>query len=96
VVKMKKAILALLIAVLGGGVGACTSGDVDQSTFESQLIEAAELEEAEAACVANRTYAEFEPSEINDIYTAVDVEDLDDRLETAFEGYVTECTAQPG
>ena len=94
---VKKAILALMVVVgLGVGSGACTSSDVEQSKFESELVKTAGLTKAEAACVGERAFdGRFEPAEINKLYTAAEKADVPAANVEEFTRIVTECTAAP-
>ena len=70
---------------------ACGSSDVDADAFKKALKDRTDLTEAEASCVVDKTFDTFDQDTINDLYTASDRKDLDDKAETRFEAIVKGC-----
>lgn len=88
----KKTIAASLIAIaLLAGVTACGSSDVSKSKFKSELVDKSGLTEAQATCVTDKIYEEFDQGEINDLYSADTEADLPDGLAEDFTAQITSC-----
>jgi hypothetical protein len=86
-----KSIAGVVFALVLVGAAACGTSDVKADTFKNALKDRTELTDAEATCVVDKTYDTFDQDVINDLYTASDREDLDNKDEQRFEKIVEGC-----
>ncbi len=89
---MSKGIAGLVLVVsLLLGASACGSSDVKQDKFQSELVKKANLTEAQAKCVSDKVYDEFDQADINKLYEAEESKDLPAGTEQKFTKIITDC-----
>lgn len=86
---IRRAVAAL--AAAGLVLAACGSDDVSESKFRDELVERTALTEAQAECVTDKVYDEFDQGQINDIYTADTEEEAGEDEAARFTEIVSEC-----
>lgn len=89
------AVALVLVGALG--LGACASSDdIDQQQFTADLRERTDITEAQATCLTDKIYDEFDQAEVNRIYhAATEAEVGGDTLET-LDGFNAECITDAG
>lgn len=97
--------LALAVALVAAACGGAS--DVDQETFQADLLErvnspAAEAGEPEplpedvAACITERVYAEYDQGEVNRIYRAATQTELDEDVRASLNAINKDCFEELG
>ncbi|HEU5150532.1 MAG TPA: hypothetical protein VFU19_08550 [Iamia sp.] len=83
-------------AALVLGLAACGSDDVSKDKFTSELEDKAQLTEEQATCVTDRLYDELDQSEINDLYSADNLEDAGEESFDVLSSATADCITAEG
>jgi hypothetical protein len=94
---LRRLALGLVVpAALAVGLAACGDSDVSKSKFSSELQDEAGLTEAQADCVVDNLYEEFDQGEINDLYSADTEDEAPEGGLEALQTATTECVTPEG
>ena len=89
----KFAAAVLLVVSLTLGASACSTSDVKQSKFQSELKDKSKLTDKQATCVTDAIYKQFSQKDINKLYTADTDADLPTGMGDKFTAIITKCVA---
>jgi hypothetical protein len=90
---MKRAIGAVLVALVLIGFTACGGGsdDVSKSKFKTQLVKSAGRNDKEATCISDAMFKAFDQDSINKLYKAEKEKDVPKEDADKLKAIVTKC-----